>query len=174
MKRVVRLAVLALASGAAIWATPCGTVAVPTACSVQTFGPGGSSTIYTATSFSFLNSSNGGGGNLYTGADIGIDIASGGGLLGLLTFSKNPAGPTSGVVFFVNPGESSSFIFSYVLTITPGAPGTVSYLSTTTILNETHTQNALAAVQQVISPTNCQAFTGTTSVTCPPMPASVR
>src|SRR5436190_24317931 len=103
LMRTAKLAPLFLVSAAAALATPCGTVASPTSCTV-TVGAG-TTTIFTASNFAFLNAGRAGGGALYQAADINIDIATGGGRTGLLTFSKNSSGPTPGVVFLANPGD---------------------------------------------------------------------
>jgi hypothetical protein len=119
---------------------------------------------FTASNFQFVNHSASGGAFLYGADDINIDLATGGATTGLLTFSKNTSGPTPGVVFVANPGETSSFVFSYDLTITPASPGTVDYTGQTNSFQETHTNNALATFQTVIAGgPSSQAFTGHTS-----------
>jgi hypothetical protein len=143
-------------------AASCGTVDSPTPCSITV----GGNTTFTATNFQLLNSANAGGGNLYQDADINIDIASGGGLTGLLTFTKNLSGPTPGSVFFVNAGETSGFTFSYDLAITPAVPGSVDFVSLTTSFTDSHAQNGLASIQAIVAPINCMASTASPSNTC--------
>src|SRR5690348_3844219 len=105
LTRIAKLAPLFLASAAAAFATPCGTVASPTSCTV-TVGAG-TTTTFTASNFHAFENFHSGGGTLYQAADVNIDIATVGGRTGLLTFSKNSSGPTAGTVFGANAGEIS-------------------------------------------------------------------
>ena len=160
---LLMLAVSLAAAGDAFAQTSCGTIAAPIACSV-TVG----NVTYTATNFTFVAASGIGGGNTYQAGDIDIAITTGGGGTGLLQFGKHPSSPTAGLVFFANPGETVSFSFSYDLTITPSAPGTVIYAgSVVSSFDETHTANATAAFQTILfGAPSCLAFTGSTTAIC--------
>lgn len=158
---------LLLAGGAQ--GASCGTIAVPTACSV-TVGAAAARITYTFSAFNFLSSSSGGGGKIYNEIDVLIDVAPGGGSSAVLTFSKNPATP--GLVFFANPGETSGFTFSYNMVIAPAIPGGVSYSTPFTVSSSgTRLNNGSGTVQLVVTgatPTpSCQSIVvGTPSANC--------
>jgi hypothetical protein len=60
-------------------------------------------------------------------ADVDIDIATGGGASLLMTFSKNPTGPTTGSVFLANLNRISQFTVNYTVTLSTAAAGTVPF-----------------------------------------------
>lgn len=134
-KNVFRIGILMLAGAAGAFAASCGTFASPTSCSVTV----GGTNLFTVAGFSFTNPL--GTGNVYQAGDVNIDIASGGGLTLLMTYSKNPTGPTSGVSFFNNSPALSQFILNYTVTLSAAVPGTVAF-STPDIVAFT-TSNAL-------------------------------
>lgn len=144
-------------------AVSCGTVASPTACSVVS----GGMTDFSASNFQFLVTNANGGAFLYQAGDISVDIASLGGGAAELTFTKTANTPNAGTVFFVNPGQNSGFTFSYDLAITPAVPGVVDYTNLGVEFTQSHTQNALASVQAIVAPVNCNVFTSSTSNSCP-------
>jgi len=154
---------LLLSAGVAL-ATPCGSVSSPTTCSVTV---GGSNELtYTFTDFAFLNTAQTGTGPLYQAGDVLINVASGGGLSGIVSFSKNPNGPTPGIVFAANAGESSGITFSYTLTLTANVPGSASLISMTNSIQSSNLGNGIGADQLILSPVNCLATTITPSQVC--------
>ncbi|MGH9722957.1 MAG: PEP-CTERM sorting domain-containing protein [Bryobacteraceae bacterium] len=158
---------LALAVCTTASALPCGTVASPTPCSIAV-GLVGSQTLFDFTNFQLVNSTASAPLTPYQGADINIDLSTGGASTALLTITKNLSGPTPGTGFFVNPGESRAFTFSYDVGISPVSPGTVSFVDPVIVnLTETHTNNAIASVQTGMpgAPV-CIVFTGSTFDTC--------
>lgn len=129
-------------------AAPCGTFASPTSCSLTVNG----TTTYTASNFTLVNTTGSGGGNVYDAADIGIDIFDAGGGIGGLTFTKAASGPTPGSVFFVNPGQTSGFLFSYDLALTAAQPGTAMFGPGFQVaMTESNAQNGLATLQGIVS-----------------------
>ena len=114
---------LAASSAAAAHAAPCGTVAVPTACTITM----GDVVTYTFSNFAVVSSGATGGGTVYTGADIDIDLGVGGTFLAILSFSKNDAPPAP--VFVANLGQTSTFTVTYDVTVSAAAPGSVSFAS---------------------------------------------
>lgn len=147
-------------------AVSCGTVAAPTTCAVNVGGV----VKYTFSGFSFVTASASGGGTQFTGADIAIDVNSGGGNTGMLTFSK--VSNASGIVFFANAGGVTSFTFSYNVTIEAiGAAGVV--FGSPFVVNlpqQSHAGNGSGVVQFIISPAgiSCTAVTlaGSTQSSC--------
>jgi hypothetical protein len=125
MKLALAALVITFAGVASASATPCGTFGSPTACGITVGGV----VDYTVSGFTFTNPVALGGGNLYQAGDVDIDIASGGGLSLLLTFSKHPGSPTPNSVFFANAGETSQFTLQYVVTASTSAGGTVSFVA---------------------------------------------
>lgn len=123
MKHSLGLAFLTLTFAASGFAATCGTVESPTACSITI----GGNTTYTVSNFVFNAAIGTGGGAIYQDGDIDIDIATGGGNTLLMTFSKHNGSPTPGIVFLANPGNVSSFTFSYDVAIAAAAPGTVAF-----------------------------------------------
>lgn len=165
------LSALFLTGSSIASAASCGTIASPTACSITV----GGTVTYDFTNFNLVNAAASGGGRTpYQASDIAIDLATGGGTTGLLSFSKNPSGPTPGVVFFVNPGEAEAFTFSYDVTISPAAAGSVAFANPEiTTFQNSNSGNGLASLQTVISGAPlCQVFTGQPSRNCtlPPNP----
>ena len=120
------LAVGLLAGPTASQATSCGTVAAPGACSIQV----GGAVSYSFTNFDFVSNAASGGGPLFSGSDIAIDLVAGPDLSVSLTFSK--VASDGYVVFFANPGQTTSFTFSYLLTATPLLPGPLEFTNRTT------------------------------------------
>jgi hypothetical protein len=165
LKSLLALGLL-IASQAAL-AVPCGTVASPTACSISVSG----SVTYDLTNFDFVNSTSSGSGNLYGADDIAINVSAAGSSGLEVTFSKT--GPTPGVVFFANAGETSSFVFSYDLAASSMTLGTASFSSTTTSLVGGRLGNGFSSVQQIVvdgggTGTSCMAITVTQpSLACP-------
>lgn len=153
-------------------AAPCGTFASPTSCSLTVNG----TTTYTASNFTLVNTSGSGGGNVYDAADIGIDIFDGGGGIGGLTFTKAASGPTPGGVFFVNPGETSVFLFSYDLALTAAQPGTATFGPGFQVaMTQSNAQNGLATLQGIVSGSpgvSCVASSSATGNSCA-LPAAV-
>ncbi|MEO8027120.1 MAG: PEP-CTERM sorting domain-containing protein [Bryobacteraceae bacterium] len=138
---------LLLTGAGTAFATSCGTIANPTGCSI-TVGSG--STTFAFTSFQLASSASSGGGNVYQGADISIDLATGGGTTAILTFTKNSSGPTPNSVFFVNPTQASAFTVTYSLNVSAGMPGTVNLLSTTNSFVESHATNGAPQNQEIV------------------------
>ena len=149
------------------YAVSCGSVAVPTTCTVSV----ANKVKYTFSGFSLANSTAAGGGNLYVAADIGIDVASGGGNTGLLTFNKITGSPTVGVVFLANAGNTSGIVVTYNVTIEPlgfagvmfGSPFTVS------LVQQSHLGTGTGSVQFIpTSGVSCQAIalSGSTQSNC--------
>jgi hypothetical protein len=153
MKNLILPAALILAASAAHAAT-CGTFAAPTACSITV----GGNIQYTFSAFS-LNSS--AGSHIYAPSEIGIDVSTGGGNSGILTFSK--LNSATGIVFFANPGESNNFTLQYDVSVSPLAPGTASFAtpSTVAIGLGSATNNGVSSVQMILSGSpsaSCQAI----------------
>jgi len=119
----------------------CGTLASPTACSVQV----GGQVEYVFSNFTL------GLGNGYTAADVGISVGTGGGLTGLIEFTK-VASP-AGVVFLANPGDSSGISFQYDLQINALQPGTVALEepATVQIASSSATGTGFSTVQMIVS-----------------------
>lgn len=169
LKALLALGLL-IASNSAL-AVPCGTVASPTACSI---GVGG--VTYDLTGFDFISGASSGGGNLYGADDIAISVVAAG-TTGLdVTFSKT--GPTPGVVFFANAGETSGFRFTYDLTASSLTLGTPYFSNTTTSLLGGGLANGFTSVQQIVADVDgigvsCQAVTvSRPNVSCPLATAS--
>ncbi len=155
------LAMLALLFSPASHAVSCGNIAVPLACSVTVGGV----VKYTFSSFTLISSgSSGAGANIYAAGDIAVDVGTGAGNAGLLTFSKLSTGPTPGGVFFTNSGQTSSFAFSYIVSVEPAGSAGVTYGSpfVVNLTQQSHTNNATGAVQMVAGMLSapCQTVTG--------------
>lgn len=137
----------------------CGTLASPTSCSVQV----GGQVEYVFSNFT-LGAQNG-----YTGADVGISVGTGGGLTGLIEFTK-VASP-SGIVFLANPGDSRGISFQYDLQIIALQPGTVTLEepATVDIGLSSATGTGVSSVQMVVAFNNvgesCQAIRNSASET---------
>jgi hypothetical protein len=166
---------LAVAFAAAARASSCGTVAAATTCNVTS-----NNITYTVGGFLFINSVAGGSGNVYLESDVNIDIGTGGAGELLLSFSKNIQGATPGLVFFANAGDSSSFIFTYNIAISPAAPGTVAFAtpSNVSLITSSVLNNGVAQDQLIIggAPTSClmqRNTNGVTQTTCASLPPGV-
>lgn len=160
MRQALLLSLFALGTSTAVFAASCGTFASPTACSITVNG----NTLFTLGSFNFTNPVGLGGGTVYQAGDVSIDIFTGGGGTMLVTFSKNPNGPTDvGSVFFANAGRESAFTLQYSATISAVTPGTVAYITPSIVsfgLNNA-TNNAVATNQMILSGSpgvSCQAI----------------
>ncbi|MBS1830655.1 MAG: PEP-CTERM sorting domain-containing protein [Acidobacteria bacterium] len=123
MKHSLGSAFFALALAAPAFSATCGTVESPTACSITV----GGNTTYTVSNFVFNGANGSGGGAVYQDGDIDIDIGTGGGNTLLMTFSKHNGSPTPGLVFLANPGNVSSFTFTYDVAISAAAAGTAAF-----------------------------------------------
>lgn len=157
MRHAIAVLTLASLTASGAYATSCGTVAAPTSCTITV----GGTTKYTFSAFTLVNASSTGSGITYTGADIAIDLATGGGLTASLTFSKSNVNP--GVVFLANANDTSGFLFTYQVTLSAAVPGNVAFRSpfTVAIGPSSHLNNGSGAVQYIVSgaPT-CQAIVG--------------
>lgn len=165
MRRLFALPVLLWIGTLSLQATPCGTVASPTSCSITV---GGTNT-FTVSGFSFVTSSALGGGTLFQAGDITIDISTGGGLSLVMTFGKNPGAPTNSVVFFANPGETSSFTFTYNVALSAAVPGTVSLVDpvVNNLVLSSASGGGVGQVQLAMSGAPvCLAFTSATQDVC--------
>ncbi|MBI2687652.1 MAG: PEP-CTERM sorting domain-containing protein [Acidobacteria bacterium] len=150
------------AAAVSLCGATCGTVAAPLTCTVNV----GVNLLYTFGGFSVSAAS---GSHIYTGADIAIDVATGGGNTGLLTFSK--VVNANGSSFLANPGESSSFTFTYTAAVSAVNPGTAAF-GTPGIVNIGQANangTGLGAVQMLLlnppNATSCQAFINSASTT---------
>lgn len=163
MRNIITAALLAILLSPLSHAVSCGTVAAPLACSVNVGGV----VKYTFSNFTLVSATASGGATQYTGADVAIDVASGGGNTGLLTFSK--VSNASGVVFLANAGGTTSFTFSYNIAIEAiGAAGVVfGSPFTVNLLTQSHVGNGSGVVQFIISGpgVSCTAITQTGSTT---------
>lgn len=163
MRNIITAALLAILLSPLSHAVSCGTVAAPLACSVNVGGV----VKYTFSNFTLVSATASGGATQYTGADVAIDVASGGGNTGLLTFSKVSNG--SGIVFLANAGGTTSFTFSYNIAIEAiGAAGVVfGSPFTVNLLTQSHVGNGSGVVQFIISGpgVSCTAITQTGSTT---------
>jgi hypothetical protein len=173
MKTVISLLAVWLSSAFSAQAASCGTFAVPLACSISV-GVGNTST-FTIGNFSLTNANETGSGNLYQPSDVDIDLATGGGSTMLLTFSKNPTGPTPGAVFLANLGDVSQFILNYTVTLSTAAAGTVAFSTPATVNfgQANALGNAFSQSQMILDGTpgtSCLALKnanpGTTQGTC--------
>lgn len=146
-------------------AASCGTVAAPTACSVEL----SAGAVFTISEFDLVASNQVGDANLYQASDIAIDLIAASADEARITFSKNAAGPTPGTVFFVNAGETSSFIVSFAIALDPVGPGApVAFVAATNTIQTSNAANGSSAVQLIFSGgPNCLASTAGTSTTCP-------
>jgi len=153
---------LGLAIVAGSWqasAAPCGTFAVPLACSVLV----GGTNQFTVTGFNFVPLGVGGGGTAYQAGDVLIDIGAGSGLSLLMTFSRNPSGPTPGVSFAVNSGETSSFGLQYSIALS-GVGGSAAYSSPdiVNLITSSTSTTGQVSVQMILNPSgpseSCQTF----------------
>jgi hypothetical protein len=160
MKRTVfGLAILLAALAMDARAVSCGTVASPTACSITV----GGQVTYAFGGFGVVAASSSGGGFTYTGADIAIDLASGGGLSAVLTFSKVSA--ANGVVFLANPGQTAAFTMGYAYAVSAAKPGTVMLASPAAVEIPfgSHAGNGSGTVQFALPGTPpCQAIVSVT------------
>lgn len=165
MRNVIAAALLAILLSPLSHAVSCGTVAAPTACSVNVGGV----VKYTFSNFSLVNSTSSGGASTYVAGDIAIDVATGGGNTGLLTFSKLSGSPTPGIVFLANAGGTTSFTFTYSVTIEAlGAAGVM--FGSPFVVNlplQSHAANGSGTVQFIISGpgVSCTGITLTGSTT---------
>ncbi|MBN8734122.1 MAG: PEP-CTERM sorting domain-containing protein [Acidobacteria bacterium] len=117
MKRLFRMSVCMGMLAALGQAAPisCGSLASPTACSVQV----GGQVEYVFSNFALVN------GVGLTAAEVGIEVDTGGGLSGLLTFRK--LAPQTGIVFFANAGETKGLLFTYDVVVNALQPGTAAF-----------------------------------------------
>jgi len=109
--RLRTISVLACVGAAALQAAPvdCGTVDSPLACSIQVNGQ----VEYTFSNFQVVNS------NVFTGADLAIELNTGGALTALLRFK-----PATAASFAVNSGDFKSILFTYDVALSALQPGT--------------------------------------------------
>ncbi|MFN7937817.1 MAG: PEP-CTERM sorting domain-containing protein [Bryobacteraceae bacterium] len=177
-KKLLGSAFLAIALAAPGFAATCGTVESPTACSITV----GGNTTYTVSNFVFGSSSSTGNGLDYQNGDINVDISTGGGNTLLMTFSKNSQGPTPGVVFLANAGDSSSFSFTYDVALSAAIPGTVAFTTPDIVSFGTSSavSNGFSVDQMILSDgvngTTCSAVrnsNGLTQGTCNTLPANL-
>jgi hypothetical protein len=162
---------LALSSTAS--AGPCGTLAAPVACSVTTAG----GVTVSATAFTLLNTSATGAASSYQAGDILINLLAQDSDTFALTFSRNTVGPTPGVVFSANAGETTGFTFSYLLTAS-AAPGDLLDIVDpieVAIGNHSSVGTGFGSVQLIVpsGPAGCQATTVNPLDICNGLPASV-
>jgi hypothetical protein len=145
-------------------AASCGTVAAPTACSVELSG----GAVFTVSDFTLVNANSAGGANLYQASDIAIDLIAAPADQARLTFSKNAAGPTPGTVFFVNDGETSSFIVSYTIALDPvDAGAAVAFVGVTNTIQASSLANGSSVVQLIFpGEPNCLATTTSSTTNC--------
>jgi len=173
MKQVVTVLGLMLAACGVSLGASCGTLLSPTPCSITV----GGQVTYTVGNFNWGASNATGGGNTYQPGDVDIDIATGGGLTLSLTFSKLSGGPTPGIVFLANAGQTSAFSFTYDVTLSAAIPGTAAF-TTPNIVNFTQssaTNSGFTSVQMILSgaPTSCSAVrnsSGPTQGNCTSLP----
>jgi hypothetical protein len=161
------VAMLALLFAPASHAVSCGTVAAPLACSVTVGGV----VKYTFSSFTLISSvSSGAGANTYAAGDIAIDVSSGSGTTGLLTFTKLSTGPTPGSSFFANANRTSNFTFSYNVAVE--AVGFAGVLFSSPFIVDiplpSTAGNGFGSVQLVISQpgVSCNTVTSATAADC--------
>lgn len=154
------------------FAAPCGTFASPTSCSITVNG----TTTFTASNFTFIDGSSLGGGNVYEAADIDIDIVDASGGSASLVFTKAAGGPTPGIAFLVNQGQTSGFSFTYDLALTPAQPGTTTFGPAFEVaMTGSNAQNGFARIEGVVSTppsASCLVFSAAPSDSCT-LPASV-
>lgn len=149
---VLGAALLSLTATGA-FAGSCGTVASPTLCSLDINGN-------TRLILSNFNIGNTTGDRPYQEADIAIDFSSAGGTLALLTFTKDPNGPTAGSTFFVNSGETSGFILTYKAVLSALLPGTVAFTGAQVSFQDSHVGTGFGSLQLTnLSSSPCQATT---------------
>jgi hypothetical protein len=145
-------------------------LAAPTPCSITV----GGTVTYTVSNFALATAVASGGGTVYAAEDIAIDLATGGGLTGLLTFTKSNVNP--GAVFLANPGQTSAFTLTYDVTLSAAAPGSVAYDSQFIVgINETTAADGSGQVQWVVPPVSCTASTIDNQDICnvPPQPLTI-
>lgn len=160
-------AILALLFAPASHAVSCGTFAAPLACSVTVGGV----VKYTFSSLTLVSSvSSGVGANTYAAGDISIDVSTGGGTSGRLTFTKLSTGPTPGPSFFANANQTSNFTFSYNVAIE--AVGFAGVLFSSPFIvdlpQKSNAANGFGSVQLIISQpgVSCTTSTSTTAGNC--------
>ena len=146
-------------------AIPCGTVASPLTCTLNV----NNQVLYTFSGFTLLNNSATGGGPVITGAEIGLNLITGGGLSGILQVNKVVTGANANIVFLANQNQTSAFSFSYSVAITPIGAGTVLFVNP--VIDQLNTssfsQNGSGSVQLILpSAPTCQANTVTTQANC--------
>lgn len=154
-------------------ASACGSVASPTACSVTT----ANDVTFSVSNFALPNSVATGGASTYQPGDILIDILAEDTGTVVLRFSRNTQGPTPGVVFSANAGQTTGFILTYLVTATAAAPGTVDIIDPIEVSLGLHSSagNGFGAVQMIVpgGPGACQATTVTPSDICPGLPGNI-
>ena len=165
MRNVIVAALLAILLTPLSHAVSCGTIAVPTACTVTVGGV----VKYTFSAFAVVNAAASGGATQYGAADIAIDVNSGGGNTGLLTFSK--VSNASGIVFLANAGGTTSVTFSYNVKVEPVGAAGVTYGSPfiVDLPQQSHAGNGSGAVQFIpTAGVSCQGITlpGSTQASC--------
>jgi hypothetical protein len=137
----------------------CGSFASPTSCSVLV----GGTNQFTVTGFNFVPLGTSGGGTAYQSGDVLIDISAGSGLSLLMSFSRNPAGPTPGASFAANSGELSSFGLQYLITL-GGVGGTAAFSSpdNVSLVASSTSGTGQVSVQMILNPSgpseSCLAF----------------
>lgn len=117
MKRLFRMSVCMGMLAALGQAAPisCGSLASPTACSVQVAGQ----VEYVFSNF-VIGTENG-----LTAEEVGIEVDTDGGLTGLVTFRK--LNPQTGISFFANPGQTKAVSFLYDVQVNALLPGTAAF-----------------------------------------------
>lgn len=112
--RLRTISVLACVTAAALQAAPvdCGTLDSPLACSIQVNGQ----VEYTFSNFQVVN------GTVFTGADLAIELDTGGALTALLSFK-----PATSASFFVNSGDFKGILFTYDVVLSALQPGTAAF-----------------------------------------------
>ncbi len=164
MKNQILIPILFLASAMGVSALACGTVASPTACVLNV----GGQVQYTFSNFQIV-ASTASGTPAVSGADIGINVNSGGGLSAVLSFNKVVTGGNPNVVFLANAGNSNAFSFSYSASIAPLGAGTVLFIDPTGVelVTSSSSGNGLGSAQFVLAGGPlCLATTNSTSDSC--------
>jgi len=166
MKRFAMI--LAALGSVAAYGASCGTVGSPTGCTLTV----GGQVQYTFSNFQLANTVSSIG-QPYQGDDILIDLSAGGGLLSVLTLSRNQSGPTPGLSFSVNSGETRGLTVSFDLGIAPVVPGTAAFdPQVTHSITRSTSGNGFASVQFIVPGIGaCSATSTNPSVNCT-MPGS--
>lgn len=144
MKHLIAALLLLTLAAPLAQAASCGTFAAPTSCTLTT-----ANRTYTVSGFTIVSSSATGGPVAYTGADISIDIGTGGGGSLLLTFDKVGGNGA----FFVNAGETRGLTISYDVTVASTGAGAVAISSpfTVDIVQASSAGTGLAGLQMIVN-----------------------